>query len=96
MHAFSPPGEHLSSFGGYGSNQRRHRACGRHILVSEEGGKRVCSLQHDGEVVGHAATAGWGSLAGISACVGPGGEARVLVADWDRHCVHALEMKAWY
>lgn len=102
VHAFSPSGEHLSSFGGYGSEPGRFcrpwgvASCGRHILVSEEGGKRVQAFSTDGEVVGHAATAGWGSLAGISACVGPGGEARVLVADWDRHCVHALEMKAWY
>ena len=102
VHAFSPSGEHLSSFGGYGSTPGRFirpwgvASCGRHILVSEEGGKRVQAFSADGEVVGHAAPAGWGSLAGISACVGPGGEARVLVADWDRHCVHVLEMKAWY
>lgn len=97
VHVFSESGEHLRAWGGSGSGPGCFlqpwgcSVCNDHVLVSEKQGKRVQIFSALGAPVGqlYPDPDGCGDLAGTWVDEASG---RVLIADWDKHCVRVLQL----
>ena len=97
IHVFHCQGEHLFSFGspGFGAGllYQPYGVCVTrgHVLISEHGGKCVQIFTLDGKPMGQLCPDpdGCGTLAHLSSDESSG---RVLVADWDQHCVRQLQL----
>jgi hypothetical protein len=104
VHAYRPGGQLEFSFGRYGSEPGAFRqpwgiaSTGKHLVVSEYMGKRVQVFTPKGEPICCVVPRGGGCFAGVSVCpeeeIGSPGF-KVLLADWDNHCVRVLRLGPW-
>ena len=96
VHVFDLEGVHQRSWGEPGDAPGSFRkpwgiaVCHLgHVLVSEYSGRRVQIFTIEGHPVGQLYPEGCGDLAALSLDQQSG---RVLVADWDQHCVRVLQV----